>query len=115
MKYRALDVAGDYQFGRSGIFLKDSPQAVAQAVQTRLALWAGEWFLDDREGTPYEAAIFGHNSQGLRDQVLKQRILETAGVLQIVAYESRLGADRSMSVAVRIATIYGEAVATAQL
>jgi hypothetical protein len=115
MKYRALDADGDYQFGRSGIFLTDSAEAVAQAVQTRLRLWAGEWFLDDREGTLYEDAVLGYGTQGVRDQVLKQRILETQGVLSIVAYESKTGADRKMSVTVTISTLYGLAKTTAQV
>ena len=53
MRNRAMDANGDYQFGRSGLFLVDSPAGVAQAIKTKLLLAAGEWFLDADEGTPY--------------------------------------------------------------
>ncbi|EJX4360738.1 hypothetical protein OD522_005447, partial [Salmonella enterica] len=60
MRYRREDENGDYTFGRgdSGFFV-DCPEAVAQAVKTRLQLWQGQWFLDVNEGTPYEQTIIG--------------------------------------------------------
>ena len=106
MRYRALSASGDYQFGRAGIFLTDTPEAVAQAILTRFKLWAGEWFLDTTEGTPYETQILGYGTQGNRDAVIRQRILETPGVQEIVDYQSSV-TGRSMSVAARVSTIYG--------
>lgn len=43
MRYRREDENGDYTFGRgdSGFFV-DCPEAVAQAVKTRLQLWQGQ-------------------------------------------------------------------------
>src|SRR5260363_151880 len=53
MRYRRLDAAGDYAFGRGlSDFEQDTPEAVAQAVKTRLALRFGEWFLDTSDGRP---------------------------------------------------------------
>ncbi len=109
MKYRELSVDGDYQFGRSGIFLTDSPEAVAQAISTRLALWTNEWFLDASEGTPYESRILGYATQGTRDLALKQRITETPGVLRILSYSSSVDATRKMTASAVVETIYGEA------
>ena len=57
MKYRKLDANGDYLFGGSGEFFVDSPDAVRQAIQTRLLLLTREWFLDAQEGTPYDPDI----------------------------------------------------------
>lgn len=113
MKYRAMDADGDYRFGRQGSFLTDSPEAVAQAVQTRLQLWTGEWFLDDREGTPYNESIFGFASQGARDQVIKERVARTPGVRSIVNYSSSINAERKMMVTLTIDTIYGQTTFTA--
>src|SRR5260364_424406 len=57
MRYRRLDAAGDYAFGRGlSDFEQDTPEAVAQAVKTRLALRFGEWFLDTSDGTPWRRA-----------------------------------------------------------
>src|SRR5260363_163740 len=51
MRYRRLDAAGDYAFGRGlSDFEQDTPEAVAQAVKTRLALRFGDWFLDTSRG-----------------------------------------------------------------
>ena len=57
MRYRKLDAAGDFVFGHGAAdYHRDSPEAVAQAVLTRLKLHRGEWFLDRSEGTPYTPA-----------------------------------------------------------
>ena len=114
MRYRALSTSGDYQFGRSGLFLVDSPQAVAQAVNTRLLLWAGEWFLDKDEGTPYEQEILGYGTQGTRDLAIKARILGTPGVTQILKYASSI-ATRRLTVGAVLETQYGAASITFQV
>lgn len=107
MRYRALTSTGDYQFGRLGGFLVDSPATVAQAIRTRLALWAGEWFLDADEGTPYLEQILGHGTQATRDVALKARILETPGVTSITRYRSSVTQDRRMVVEAEVETLYG--------
>ena len=51
MKVRKLDEAGDMTMGRgSSCFLADTPDAVAQNVMTRLALWRGRGFWIRRRG-----------------------------------------------------------------
>ena len=43
MRYRKLDEDGDYSFGRGAAdFWVNVPDAPAQAVRTRLALWQGQ-------------------------------------------------------------------------
>jgi hypothetical protein len=108
MRYRARAPDGDFQFGRANLYLIDTPEAVAAAVYTRLALQTGEWFLDLREGTPYAEQILGYGTQGTRDQALQQRILDTPGVRSILDYQSSL-VDRRMVVACTIDTDYGTA------
>jgi len=106
MRYRALAKSGDMQFGRSGLYLVDSPAAVAQAVKTRLNLMSGEWFLNLSEGTPYGTEILGTLTQGTRDAAIKSRILETPGVQEIVDYSSSV-TNRVMTVSVTVSTQYG--------
>lgn len=101
-----MDANGDYQFGRSGIFLSNSPAAVAQAVLTRLRLWTGEWFLDSQEGTDYTGSIIGYGTQSTRDIEVKQRIAETFGVRSILSYQSTVN-GRAFSVTANIDTPYG--------
>jgi hypothetical protein len=115
MRYRALSPTGDFQFGRGGVFLVNSPAAVAQAVATRLALWAGEWFLDADEGTPYLQRILGHGAQAGRDLAIRARILSTPGVSSIVSYKSSVTGDRRMVVSVELETDYGSSTVEATL
>jgi hypothetical protein len=115
MKYRRLDANGDYVFGASGEFYADSPDAVAQAILTRLLLATGEWFLNVDEGTPYSTAVLGYGTQGTRDIAIKDRIINTPGVVELVYYLSSVGADRRMTVSCRVTTLYGVTSFTATL
>ena len=46
MRYRIEDANGDMTWGSGDKnFYYNQPEAVAQAVMTRLRLWSGEWFL----------------------------------------------------------------------
>jgi len=109
MRYRQLDANGDYMLGQNA-FLVNSPQAVAQAVQTRLALWLGEWFIGVTDGTPWDQQILGKNLTGRNpDAAIKQRILSTPGVTEIVSYSSNFdGNARTLSVNATINTVYGQ-------
>jgi len=108
MRYRALSPTGDYVFGDSSEFLINSPDTVRQAIETKLKLLVGEWFLDDREGLDV-GAILGNNTNGTRDQAVQSRILETPGVLRLASYSSTVDV-RAFSVSAVVDTIYGEVV-----
>lgn len=116
MRYRMLSPSGDYVFGSgSGEFLVNTPQAVGQAVLTRLRLWQGEWFLDLTEGTPYTQQILGFTSQSARDQAIQARILGTPGVTELVAYSSTLSPGRQLTISATLNTIYGQTALTLTL
>jgi hypothetical protein len=117
MRYRQLNPQGDSTFA-SGFtqFLVNSPAAVAQAVQTRLLLMTGEWFLDVTDGTPYSTQIIGKNTTTLYDAAIQARILGTIGVTGIVSYSSnRNPATRAVTVNAQINTIYGATPITVTL
>jgi len=117
LTYRKLDANGDYTFGfRAGNFYKDQPEAVAQAVKTRLGLILGEWFLDVTYGTPYNSEILGAGNVGNYDFALQKVILGTPGVLRITSYASQVNpSTRGASVSCTIDTIYGSASVTQTL
>ena len=117
MIYRKLDPNGDYTFGGNlSNFYQNSPEAVAQSVITRLRLWEGEWFLDIVEGTPYIGGLLGKYTLADADNLIKERILNTEGVVEILEYSSSFNPDlRKFSVSVTISTIYGEATITEAL
>ncbi|MDQ0507426.1 hypothetical protein [Xanthobacter agilis] len=104
-------------FGHSAAdFWQDVPEAPAQAVKTRLALWLGEWFLDTTDGTPYNTKILGKHTSGTRDAALRERIVGTEGVTSLDAYSSTYDPDtRSFTVSATITTDYGATTVTAPL
>lgn len=116
LEYRRLDENGDYVFGQGkGNFYSNIPEAVAQAVKTRLDLIEGEWFLDTSEGTPYESQILGAGKINTYDQAIQVRILGTPGVTKLLQYSSQIDSTtRKLSVNCEIDTVFGTAeIATA--
>ena len=110
MKYRALDANGDYVVGPKAVFLQNSPQAVAQAIHTRLLLSKGEWFLDTGEGLDL-SHILGVGTQTTRDLEIQQRILGTPGVVSITTYGSQVN-GRVFTVTATVDTQYGTTIYT---
>ena len=107
MRYRKLDADGDYVLGATAAFLVNTPEAVAQAVATRLRLIRGEWFLDTTAGMPWDQ-VLGKHTQGTADSAIRQCILGTQGVAEITEYASTLDPNtRAMTVSATITTIYG--------
>lgn len=117
MRYRKLDANGDYTLGTGSDFLIDSPEAVAQAVDTRLKLWAGEWFVDTADGTPWLTDVLGKRYAGRNvDSAIQSRILSTQGVNSILTYTGTYdGNTRKYSVVVEMDTIYGVVTYTGTL
>lgn len=109
MRVRAYDENGDYRFGGLNQFLVDTPEAVAQAIQSRLALWTGEWFLDTGEGTDFNGSILGYGTAAVRDLVIQDRILGTPGVREIIDYSSDVDERaRRLKVSATVDTLYGQ-------
>jgi len=89
-----LSATGDYTIGQgTANFFIDTPEAVGQSVLTRLRLWQGEWFVDKTAGTPYSTQVLGYGTQNLRDAAIRQRVLQTIGVLSIDSYASEFDAE----------------------
>lgn len=106
MRYRPLDALGDYTVGQP--FLANSPEVVAQAISTRLKLWKKEWFLDTRDGTPYDDSVLGKRSNKSPESAIKQRILATPGVISIASFSSSYdGNSRLLTINAVVNTQYG--------
>lgn len=115
MRYRKLSPTGDYVFGHgSADYYINVPQAPAQAVETRLELLLGEWYLNLADGTPYATQVLGYGTSRLRDVAIKSRVLGTPGVKSILQYSSVL-IGRKFTADMQIDTIYGQAPASATL
>jgi len=121
MRYRKLDANLDFSWGHNDAdFLVNDPQAVAQLILTRLKLWTGEWFLDLTEGTAWLPNVPNPGTPGVvgrqpavvpggaaRDLIIRNRILSTQGVTEILAYQSNLDPiARIFTVAATVQTVY---------
>lgn len=109
MRVRKVDAAGDMQFGKGLLdFHKNTPDGVAQVVQSRLQLYTGEWFLDLSEGMAWRTEVLGKYTGPTRDMVIRDRILGSPGVTEITSYDSALNRDtRDYTAQATIATQYG--------
>ncbi len=110
MRYRKQDADGDYTWGhQDGDFYRDQAEAVAQAIQTRLRLTLGEWFLDVTDGTPWNTQVLGKYTRDQYDAAIRDRILGTPGVTEIVSYSSVADTQaRKLTITVTINTQYGQ-------
>lgn len=109
MRVKRLSPSGDYTFGNSQLdFLANSPECVAQVVQTSLLLWLGEWYLDLTVGMPWIQAVLGKHNQATADVTAQDYILGVQGVTNIENYTSVAETDlRKYGAAAKIDTIYG--------
>lgn len=109
MRYRKLSPTGDYAFGQAqGDFWVNVPDGVAQAVATRLRLRLGTWFLDVTEGTDWNGRVLGNRTALTRDAELRQRVLNTPGVTQILNYNSSIDPNtRRFGAALSLDTQFG--------
>ncbi len=117
MRYRRLTEDYDYTFGANQQdFFRDDPIGVAQAVETRLRLWAGEWFLDIVEGTPYQVGALGKHTMKTIEPLIRERVLNTEGVTAITSYQGLFDPDtRTYTALISIDTLYGPATVTGVL
>src|SRR5260364_217481 len=109
MRYRRRDAAGYSAFGRGlSDFEQDTPDAVAQAVTTRLPLRFREWFLDRSDGTPWASRGRGQSARAAVDWTIRERILGTEGVTRINRYVRTFDPNtRALTIQADIDTIYG--------
>ncbi|MCT6589170.1 hypothetical protein N3553_04685 [Pantoea dispersa] len=116
MRYRREDDDGDYTFGQGDdTWLINSPEAVAQAVETRFLLWYGQWFLDTTAGTPWIQSVLGKQKPETYNLAIHQRILETQGVNSILVFNTDLNTTtRRVIFTATIDTIYGTTTVTSE-
>ena len=108
MKARAIDGAGDWQFGRGIQSYRTELDALKQSISTRLKQWVGNCFFALNDGVDWNNYL----DIGRKDRLdlnIRRVILQTAGVLKISSYESTINSeDRSATITAHITTIYGD-------
>jgi len=99
-------VQNDLHLINGTIVLIEGPAEVAQAIRSRLLFFKGEWFLDQREGTPYYQEILGKKAVDLNviRSIYRRIIAGTPGV------EAVPKLDISLDGPTRAATLVFQAV-----
>lgn len=112
MRYRRLDVNGDYTFGQNRLAFLLKTDAVAQAIYTRLKLLLTEWWEDPEDGLPLFQAILGaRTNRGTQaiDLILQKRIRNTTDVTDLYDFTSTFDNEtRKYTFQCRVDTVYGE-------
>ena len=118
MKDIALDpTTGDLLLENFDLQLVEGRDQIAQNLAIRLRFILGEWFLDITAGVPYYDDFFIKAPNQIRiESVLKEEILDTPGIYQILSFNSSFNALRRIySVTFSVSTIQGEITLTQEL
>lgn len=118
MKDIALDpTTGDLLLENFDLQLVEGCDQIAQNLAIRLRFILGEWFLDITVGVPYYDDFFIKAPNQIRiESVLKEEILDTPGIDQILSFTSNFDAQRRIySVTFSVSTIQGEIALTQEL
>lgn len=77
-----IDVQNDLLSLTSGL------DARRQHLRQRLGMFFGEWFLNTQRGIPYFEHVFGKTPNPVViDSIFKNEIINTQGVLELLAFE----------------------------
>lgn len=88
------------------LWMVTGAQAVGQHARARLKLHHGEWFLDTEAGVRWLDEVLGQGfSEALADAVIKESILGTDGVTEIVSFSASYNRTRRELIATDIALL----------
>lgn len=84
------DNTGDLVISSGKMALVTGGQETAQKLYNRFRLFLGEWFLDERQGIPYFARIFGVKSPDMTviTQFFSNIITTTPGVASLTSIQA---------------------------
>jgi len=110
MNYRRLDENGDYCFGHNQQDFVFDTDAVAQAIETKLKFFQGEWWEDVTAGIPMFQQILGRpatqQTKDAADVLIKDQIASTPGVQSVSNLVSEF-ISRQYNFQAQVQTIFG--------
>jgi len=112
-----LGATGQLEMVGSTTTLADRALEVLQRVRSRLLLIRGEWYLDQRQGTPWREAVFarGVTSDVVR-RVVRAAALATPGVSTVEGVEASIDrATRTATIRLELTTDDGQRVTSDDL
>ena len=100
---------GDLAITNNAFALVTGPEEIRQRVTQRIRTFLGEWFLDYTVGVPYFQDIFVKApDEDKVSAVLKNEILGTLGVLELLTFTLDLDDDRTLSVEFSVKVYNGD-------
>jgi len=107
MTVRALQPDGDIT--TTGTQFTSDKDEVAQTIKTRLRLFMTEYFRDITQGTPwYQVIMVKSISLAIKEAAIKQVILETPDVVQILTFSTDFDTDnRKYTITSQVLTSFG--------
>lgn len=112
MLYRTLDENGDYSFGNNKQDYIGGVDAIAQAIQTKVLLFYGEWWENIGIGIPMFQSIIGQmNPEALKissSLLITQRIQEIPEVKSVNNVEIERD-GRKLFFSIDVSTTEGQA------
>lgn len=89
-----IDQNNDIELVNNDAFLLTGRDEIAQVLRQELRVFAGEWFLDTREGVPYFQDILKKAPDPARiDAIFKDKILSSPGVIELLQFNIELGGE----------------------
>lgn len=111
IRVRRLDASHDPVFGNGKADYLTDINAVAQIIQTRLLLFWGEWWENQKAGISMFQSILGKSgarNKEAADTLLKNYVLETPYVTGIKSFASTFnGVERKYNVSMEVNTKFG--------
>lgn len=105
-----LDSTGDVDISQPDLQQTIGVDAIEQHLKQRLKTFYNEWFLDLRRGLPYFQHILIKNPDPVVvDSAFKKQILDTPGVLELIAFNIDVEAStRIMTLSFKALVTEGE-------
>jgi len=106
----ALDNDWDLELEDNSFRLTTGADAIAQHLKAKFQLFLGEWFLDTSIGVPYyEDILIKKPSFVVVQEILKDVILETPGVLELETFKIDFDSStRTFTLEFKVLTTEGE-------
>lgn len=105
MIVRAIDIDGDWFFGKGKNDYRSGNDAIAERITTRLRSFLGNCFFDTTAGIDW-FNLLGSKNQNLLNLAIKSIIAKTPQVTGIASSSFTLLSDRSLNVVFTVSTVY---------
>lgn len=107
MIVRAIDINGDWEFGKGKNDYKRNRDALAQMIQTRLLSFLGDCFFDLAAGIDWFNLLGGKDRTAL-ELAISTTILNTQGVTGLLLLAINETPNRLFTIRYRVQTTLGE-------